>query len=98
KASVKGKIDELGISFKRNRLRDEDVAEILGVHPQTVRRRKKKLGMSFRTQKETRGPTGDEIAALARDILDNPPMIKDLENTNTKKLRSVIEEYEGWEF
>lgn len=97
KASVKGKIDELKISFKHNRLQVKDVAEILGVSSDTVRRRRAKLGLTFRTYKDSRGPTGDEIVALANDILQNPSMIRELENTSVRKLKMVIEEYRGWE-
>ena len=100
-SSIKKKADELGISFKHQRLQLTDVAEILRVSPRVVYRRREKLGLTFRknvsqTRSETRGAKGSDIVAIARNLLADPPM-RGMENTSAKHLRSVIEEYEGWE-
>lgn len=100
-ASVKKKIDELGISFKHQRLQLRDVAEILRVSSRVVSRRREKLGLSFRkvespTRSDTRGAKGSDIVAIAKDLLADPPM-RGMERTSAKHLRQVIADYEGWE-
>lgn len=100
-SSVKKKIDELGISFKHQRLQLNDVADILRVSSRVVSRRREKLGLSFRkikspTRSDTRGAKGSDIVAIAKDLLEDPPM-RGMERTSAKHLRQVIEEYEGWE-
>ena len=107
--SVKGKADELGLSFKQGRLQLKDVAEIIGVHPKTIQARRDKLGLKFRTGSHNgasnmRGPKGADIVAIARDILDDPPY-RGLPNTSQRTknirlghgIRQVIQDYEGWE-
>ena len=101
--SVLCKAQSLGLSFTEGRLDLNGVAEILGVVPTTVRRRRNKLKLRFRVRADTvqvrvenmRGAIGSDIVAIARDILNDPPQ-KGLKNTSAKKLRAVIEEYEGW--
>lgn len=102
-ASVQNKADELKISFKHQRLRLQDVADILRVSITVVKRRRKKLGLNFRHIKgnsrkrsDTRGATGKDIVAIAKDLLENPSF-RGLDRTSAKHLRQVIEEYEGWE-
>lgn len=101
-ASVKKKIDELQISFKHQRLQVKDVAEILGVSSRVVIRRRQKLGLNFRKIKserqrsDTRGATGSDIVAIARDLLENPAM-RGMDGTSARHLKQVIEDYEGWE-
>lgn len=101
-ASVKKKIDDLQISFKHQRLQVKDVAGILGVSSRVVIRRREKLGLNFRRVKserqrsDTRGATGSDIVAIARDLLENPAM-RGMDNTSARHLKKVIEEYEGWE-
>jgi predicted transcriptional regulator len=98
--SVQVKASRLGISFRERRMTLSELAKLLGVGIPTVRSRRDKLGLRFRTNKTTgpqsmRGPTGAEIVAIARDILENPPMGN--LGTTPKRLREVIQEYEGWE-
>jgi len=98
--SVQVKASRLGISFRERRMTLAELAKLLGVSLPTIRHRRDKLGLRFRTDKTTgpqvmRGPTGDEIAAIARDILENPPMGN--LGTTPQRLREVIQEYEGWE-
>jgi hypothetical protein len=102
--SVANKVDELRISFKTNRLQLKDVAEIFGVNPATIARRRNNLGLNFRTgaknkrsvgRRTSKGPTGADILALARDFLANPPGHN--MTLTAKRLREIIVEYEGWE-
>ena len=102
-ASVQNKADELKISFRYQRLFLQDVADILRVSITVVKSRRKKLGLNFRHIKgvsrkrsDTRGATGKDIVAIAKDLLENPSF-RGLDRTSAKHLRQVVKDYEGWE-
>lgn len=102
--AVKRKASKMGVSFRDRKMTIQEVADILQVGFSTVTRRRDKLKLQFRTTNQNktyargqmRGATGDDICALAKDILANPPMGKEPKCSATH-LTKVIEEYRGWE-
>ena len=93
------------ISFFKRRITNQQVADFIGVHRETVRRIRDKLGLQFRhnvvltnRKTRTRGATGDDIAAIARHILNNPnPTSQSNLRVSAKHLRKVIADWEGYE-
>lgn len=102
--AVKKKAQKLGISFREDRMTLCEMAKILGISHNTLCRRRDKLGLTFRrsTRKgdrgrgHMRGPTGDDIIAIAKDMLRDPPKGNSWKTT-VKELKQIIEEYDGWE-
>ena len=93
------------ISFHDRRMTNQQVADILGVHRETVRRLRDTLGLKFRQNcntneaaTRTRGATGNDIAAIAQHILDNPDHSSKANlRVTARHLRSVVEEWKGYE-
>ncbi len=98
--SVKLRSAKLSISFKDGRTTMSSLADELGVHVATLRRRADKLHLPFRAYKSptngkktsnTSGPTSWQVAKLAKDLLDNPPQARC--NVSAKRMREVIDRY-----
>jgi len=93
------------ISFHKRRMTNQQVADIIGVHRETVRRIRDKLGLQFRrnifttdAQSRTRGATGSDIVAIVRHILNNPAGLPQNNlKVTAKHLRQVIKDWEGYE-
>lgn len=69
--SVQEKIRRDNIPWNQGRAYVKDVAKMFGADCHTISHHRDKLGQSWRTHRNPRGPEDEELEALARSILDS---------------------------
>ena len=89
-ASINFKMRSLKIRYFQGKYTMCELARMFGMSNQGIGYRRDKLGLTFRTRKQPRGPTNHEIVMIARDILDNPGQRSHM---SSKTIKDIIKEF-----